>query len=261
MKTLHGAVLVGILMVCGASYSGSAEENISEAEGRQEAQGSPLGDVVKLVEAGLGADVLLAWVESLKQLDELNSQEIVSLKEKKVPEKVIAALIRRAGRLNEASAPRRSSDDIQVVRNYEVPRITRDNSTSRSPSESIGDTDYRRVETSKPYTRQEAVTYVFRNPSPSTVLYDSSLVSRSYINAYPVTYSYPGYTYCSDYTRYSYPRLSFGLYFGNYGRYYHHRNYGYRYNNYRHHGSYHYGHHNSYRGHGSYKGHRGGARF
>lgn len=201
----------------------------------------PIDDAVKLVKAGLGSDVLLAWVEAHPAYASVNADQIVALKKAEVPEKVIAALVRKGGEQKEVE------EEVTVIRKYDVPKTDAPRSESRRESEQ------KTEEAKKEYSEEDAVRYVYRQPTRTVYIQDSP--SLTYASYWPYTYtSYPYY--------YSYPRYSFNIgYYGgscSYPKYYYGHRHHYKYNCYPHrYHSHHYrGGHHYYRGH-HHRGHRG----
>jgi len=159
------------------------------AEDDQALRTVPVDEAARLVQAGLGEDVLLAWAAALEPYASVSADTIIKLKDAKVPEKVIAALVRRGG-----AAQRAAADDVLISR-YEVPAAR----TSRQ------------AETRREYTRDDAVRYTYAEPT------------RAYYADTPVYYSSYGYRpyYYSSYGYPSYYRWSYPRYYGcGYGSYY-----------------------------------------
>jgi len=145
----------------------------------QPVSASTVDDVVLLSKKGLSEQVLLAYVEKSASR-QLTTAEIVRLKEAKVSENVIAAMIRR-----QPAAPPPAPTTTAPVTTAPV--------TTTAPVAS--------ATTTQPTKR---TVYVYRTTSyPSTVYSTSS---------YPSSYYYP--SYYSYYPRYSYPSVSLGFSWG-----------------------------------------------
>lgn len=152
---------------------------------------SVVDDVALLAQKGLGEEVLLAYVDRAGSFT-VAADQIVRLKEAGVPEKVIAAMIRK----QQAPAEQpvlltRSATDVPVQARTEY--VYR--SVPAEPAET------RTVYVYRPATSYTSTYYV---PS-STYYYPSTYYASSWY------YPYSSYYYPS---RWSYPTFSLGLYWG-----------------------------------------------
>lgn len=168
------------------------------AEGDRTLQAVPADEAARLVKAGLGESVLLAWVAALEPYAAVSADAMIKLKEAKVPEKVIEALVRRGG-----STLRATTEDTVGDRD-EIP-------TARSARE---------AETRREYTRDDAVRYTYVDRARTRYM-DTSVYYSSY-SYWPYSYGSYGfpscyrwsYPQCRDYV---YPRCYVPSYFSGYG--------------------------------------------
>ncbi|MCZ7645811.1 MAG: hypothetical protein M5U26_11085 [Planctomycetota bacterium] len=185
--------------------------------------GAPVEDAVKLTKAGLGDEVLLAWIGAHKAYARVGTDQIVALKEAQVSEKVIAALVRRGGQA--------ASGTVEKVAEYDLPATT----STRQASRYVSESDYERAKTE--YTSDEASRYQYNQPAGS-VYYasDSYYAPSSYISvgysSYPYSWYYPRYYgnyyyggYYRPYYRSCYYPSRYHGYYGSGYRYY--SNHGY----------------------------------
>ena len=68
------------------------------------AQSAVIADAIKLSHAGLGEEVMIAWAEK-QESGALSAADIVQLKEAKVPDRAIMALIRSGAKSTPAGNP------------------------------------------------------------------------------------------------------------------------------------------------------------
>ncbi|MCK6472185.1 MAG: hypothetical protein L6R28_10605 [Planctomycetes bacterium] len=188
----------------------------------------PKEDLLKLVQANLGKDVMVAWVESLDSYAKLDANTLIELKNAKVPDEVLAAAVRHGGAKTAEYVVQPASNEVRELGRYDVPGLS-----SNSASKHIDDTDYERAK--KAYDEDEAVRYTYR---PVTTVYDSSyVVPSTYVyadygwpsyysswNYWPYYSNYGYYNYCRPrysshhYSHHYYPRTRYYSYGGYYGR-------------------------------------------
>jgi hypothetical protein len=176
-------------------------------------------EVLKLLQANVGSDVIQAYIKSSPIAYNLNASDIISLKEQGATSEIILALIQRGAELRAQSAQSSPRPAAPAPRGYSPPA----NTTAPAPA----------------YTTDYSTQPVYVNYS------------------YPYTYSYPGYNYW--WYNYSYPSSYYwpyfyvgwpGYYYGAGYRYpYHNHNYGYGH----YYGGYPHGGHGGYP-HGGYAG-------
>lgn len=167
----------------------------------------PKDDLLKLVQADLGKDVLVAWVESLDAYAKLDANTLIELKNAKVPDDVLAAAVRRGGTKAAEYVVQPASSEVRELARYDVPGLS-----SGNASKHLDQADYERAK--KAYDDDEAVRYTYR---PATTVYDSSYVV-------PTNYVYADYSWPSYYSSWNYwPYYSsYGYYNSCYPRYYSH---------------------------------------
>ncbi|MGD0092250.1 MAG: hypothetical protein ABSE73_20230 [Planctomycetota bacterium] len=157
-------------------------------------------EVAVLAQKGVGEDVLLAFVEASDSSIQLSADDIVKLKDAKVSDKVIVAMLRHHPVARQAAEPQPG---------FTIKRARR------------------------PVPAEESQEPVEGQPAPEQVVVDRQPVveapATTYVyNDYPYSY-YSGYDYpyyYSGYYPYCYPYFGFG-----YG-YYGHHHYGHNYSNY-----------------------------
>lgn len=157
----------------------------------------PKDDLLKLVQADLGKDVMVAWVESLDTYAKLDANTLIELKNAKVPDEVLAAAVRRGGAKAAEYVVQPASNEVRELARYDVPGLS-----SSGASKHIDQADYERAR--KAYDEDEAVRYTYR---PATTVYDSSYVV-------PSTYAYADYSWPSYYSSWNY-----WPYYSSYGYY------------------------------------------
>ena len=187
-----------------------------------------VNDVIQLTSSNVGEDVIVAWAERSHSTATLSVNDILRMKDAKVPDKVIATLIRNGALAQAASA----AAAMPIVARNEEGRIVQREAA--------------------PVTQTTEVRYVESQPSTTYVTPSYSYV---YSDAYPVYYGgyyYPR-SYYGGYYGSSYP--SFGLSL-NFGHGYYGGGYGHSYG-----GGYGGGYGHSYGGsygHGGYSGYSSG---
>jgi len=158
---------------------------------------APVDEILKLEKSGVGDDVIVAWIDTQSGWDALDTNTILKLKDLKLSDRVLAALVRGGGR------------DQLVVQSSQTRYVAPSNSTPTA-REYVQPQDYQQAQTSYPsttYSYVQPATYTYATPTYYT---------------YPSTYYYPSYSYYYPYYGgYYYPRY-YGGYYGRgyYGGYY-----------------------------------------
>ncbi|MGD0090381.1 MAG: hypothetical protein ABSE73_10725 [Planctomycetota bacterium] len=140
-------------------------------------------EVISLAQKGVGEDVLTAFVETSGAPSALSAAEIIKLKDAKVPDKVVVAMLQRNAAARVAAGSRAYQETESKY------RVRRDDN-------------------------QATVEY---QPAPQRVVEApaTTYVYSGYPYAYGSSYYYPGYY--PYYYPYYYPSLSFGFGFGGFG--------------------------------------------
>ena len=161
-------------------------------------------DLLKLAQKNVGEEVMLAFVEASNSAIELSAADIITLKEAKVPDKVIVAMLRHHPAARPASQP-------QLAKENKPEQII----TRTRESNSSGDNP---VVIDR---RPAPAPVVVETPAP-TVVYDTPPVV--YTDYAPVVYSgyyYPGYVWPGLGLSFGFGGWYGGGYHGGYGGYYH----------------------------------------
>lgn len=150
-------------------------------------------DIKKLAAAGVGDDVIVAFIKANSPAPKLSADEIVDLKKAGVSDKVIEAMVSATGPSTRAldSAP------VPAPQRTETPSF---------PAPGTRPVYY--VE--QPQTVYVPSTTYYYYSSPSVVYY-SSRPYYSYRSCGGYSYSYPTYYSYPSYNYYSYPSWSFGF--------------------------------------------------
>jgi hypothetical protein len=150
-----------------------------------------VADVVKLSEARVGEDAIVAFIANSGATYNLSVNEIIYLKNRGLSDRVITAMLEQRQKVAAAAAPSAPAAS---------PAPATQNSTYANPSGS----EY------APTTTQPATTS--SQTAPASTVYTIPNYSSTYV--YPSGYPYYSYPYYGGYYGYGYPAISVGFGFG-----------------------------------------------
>ena len=74
-----------------------------------------MSDILRLADAGVSADVLVAYIETAPALPQLTSQDIIALKKRNVPDSVVKLLLTRGASARQAATAARNEALVNFV--------------------------------------------------------------------------------------------------------------------------------------------------
>ena len=157
-----------VLVVLAAPTVGAVEDQLLSA--------APVDEALKMQAAGVEEAVVLEWVKARPAFAELDAAAVKRLRDGKIPEAVVQAMIHRGGLRPELG--------YNFVRTYDVPRIG-----SETSKAILTPLDYEladRPEALKDY--QDLMRYVYREPFP---FYRYVYLTPSCPYSYPYSYYRP----------------------------------------------------------------------
>lgn len=172
-------VVLGMLVLASASCAAETPAPRPEA---------PAAELQKLAAAGVGDEVLVAWIEAQPPYAPVAAETIVKLKEGKVGEKVLASFVRNG---SQATAERKwaaaAGGEIKELRRYEVPKLT--DGPTRNDLLTVADYEQAdRLEPSRVVERAVALTY-----SELSTRYGLTVYNPLTLNAHRYVYPHSWY--------------------------------------------------------------------